>query len=111
MTPAEVLKQGIMHNLIFEETNTRTHPTMFHGRYAGVMHVLAIKPHPVRINVLAAELQMTQQGIGKTLRLMEASGLIRVKKDEFDRRARLVSLTASGENMYDHYETVCSELA
>jgi MarR family transcriptional regulator, temperature-dependent positive regulator of motility len=55
----------------------------------------------VRVSDLAERTQQTQQGMGKTLRELEQLGYIRRAIDATDKRAKAISLTASGETVID----------
>ena len=55
----------------------------------------------VRVSDLAERTQQTQQGMGKTLRELEQLGYVTRAIDATDKRAKAISLTASGETLID----------
>ncbi len=55
---------------------------------------------PLTINALAAELVIDRTTLGRNILPLQRDGLIAVKPSEFDRRSKVLHLTASGEKRF-----------
>ena len=61
-----------------------------------------IDPAGTRVTVLAARAGMTHQSMGELVRSMERLGYLETRVDPSDRRARLVALTSTGQDIVRH---------
>jgi len=61
---------------------------------------------PLCVTELASIVSVTQQAVGKTLRKLEAKGLIVSNKDASDGRAKLIDLTSKGNKAVSTIESV-----
>lgn len=68
----------------------------------------AIHDGSKRVKEVAEFAGITQQAVGKTLRLMEKHGLVVIGTDSGDGRAKSLSLTIQGEAFITIAETVCN---
>ena len=51
----------------------------------------------LRVSDIADRVRITQQAVGKTLRMLQHDNMLVINTDESDRRAKLVELTTTGK--------------
>ena len=107
MTPEEIIDLNVFMSAVFDDSVKeagrlgiqRVNPSFFPV-------VFSISSGDVRVTAIADKLMITQQAVGKTLKIMERQGLVIRGVDEKDCRAKHITLTDRGKILMDIFTKV-----
>ncbi|HOB34983.1 MAG TPA: MarR family transcriptional regulator [Bacillota bacterium] len=90
--------------------NDRLRPLGLTSAEGNILLHLLTRPRSLRQEEISGELEISKAAVSRALDSLESKGLIVREKDESDRRASLVCLTARARSMADSIEAIYNDL-
>lgn len=107
MTREDVFELQLFLGMVNEDIVTSAKASGMSKVQPSYLPVLcALAEGNTRVGSVADRLSITQQAVGKTLRHMQTDGLITIRSEKEDKRARYAQITEKGQSLLSVFDAV-----